>query len=197
MSPDGHFLVVIEKVPNNIDVYPINADGTLGAVVTTNSVAPGVFATVFNPSGKLIVSENQPGGGNKSSMSSYTINPDGTLTVITQSIPSLGDGNCWNVVTPDGKFVYADNSASSNIAGFSVTPGGVLEPIAGTIVRSYSPDATNLDMTITGDGKYLYTLNSGTGSIGVNIINSDGTLNALGDIEGLPKTVGFQGIAAL
>jgi NADP-dependent 3-hydroxy acid dehydrogenase YdfG len=48
-----------------------------------------------------------------------------------------------------------------------------------------------------GDGNYLYTLNSGTGSVGIYSINSDGTLSNPGDIEGLPKTVGFNGIAAL
>ena len=50
---------------------------------------------------------------------------------------------------------------------------------------------------ISGDGNYLYTLNSGTGSVGIYSINSDGTLSNPGDIEGLPKTVGFNGIAAL
>jgi 6-phosphogluconolactonase len=43
----------------------------------------------------------------------------------------------------------------------------------------------------------LFTLESGSGAIGVFSINSDGTVNPLGDIEGLPKTVGFNGIAAL
>ena len=52
-------------------------------------------------------------------------------------------------------------------------------------------------MTVSGDGKYLFNLQSGSGAIGVFSINSDGTLNQLGDIEGLPKTVGFNGIAAL
>jgi 6-phosphogluconolactonase (cycloisomerase 2 family) len=52
-------------------------------------------------------------------------------------------------------------------------------------------------MTVSGDGKFLYTLDSGTGSVSVYSINSDGTLNQLGDIEGLPKKAGFNGIAAL
>ena len=45
--------------------------------------------------------------------------------------------------------------------------------------------------------KFLYTLNSGTGSVGIYSVNSDGTLVSLGDIDGLPKAVGFNGIAAL
>jgi hypothetical protein len=47
-------------------------------------------------------------------------------------------------------------------------------------------------MAISGDGKYLFNLLGGIYSI-----NSDGTLTKFGDIEGLPKTAGFNGIAAL
>jgi hypothetical protein len=35
--------------------------------------------------------------------------------------------------------------------------------------------------------KFLYTLDSGSGSVSVYSINSDGTLNQLGGIEGLPE----------
>jgi 6-phosphogluconolactonase (cycloisomerase 2 family) len=197
VSPDGTMLVAIEKVPNNIDTFPIRPDGTLGPVVVNHSVTPGVFATVFTPNGKLIVSENQPDGTDVSSISSYTINANGTITAISQSIHTFGDGNCWNAVTPNGKYVYVDNSGTSSVAGFTVGSGGTLAPIAGTILSSNPDGTTNLDMSISGDGKYLFTLNSGTGSVGVYSIQSGGTLNNLGDIDGLPKTVGFNGIAAL
>ena len=196
VSPNGRTLAIIEKVPNNIDTFPIHPDGTLGTVVINHSRTPGTFAAVFTPSGKLIVSENQPDGTDISSISSYTINTDGTITAVSQSLPTRGDGNCWNVLTPDGRYVYADNSATSTIAGFAVAPDGTLTPIGGTIV-SYKPSGTtNLDIAASSDGKYLYTLNSGSGTVGISEIHSDGSLQDLGDIEGLPKTVGFNGIAA-
>lgn len=195
ISPDGSTLVVVEKVPNNIDTFPIHADGTLGPITVNHSVTPGVFATVFAPSGTLIVSENQPAG--VSTVSSYRINAGGTITAISQSLPSQGDGNCWNAVTPNGQFVYFDNSATSSIAGFSVGANGALKPIAGTILIAEPDGATNLDMSVSGDGAYLYNLNSGLGTLGIYGINSDGTLKDLGEVEGLPKTVGFNGIAAL
>lgn len=197
VSPDGTKLAVIEKASNSIDIFPINPNGTLGAVVANHSVTPGVFATAFAPNGNLIISENQPGGTDISSISSYTINTNGTVTATTQSLPTFGDGNCWNAITPNGKFVYVDNAGTFTVAGFSVAPNGALTPIAGTILATDPDGAANLDMTVSGDGKYLYTLNSGTGTIGVYSINSDGTLTSLGDIDGLPSTVGFNGIAAL
>jgi 6-phosphogluconolactonase len=197
VSPNGKTLVVIEKAPNNIDTFPIQPDGTLGPVVVNHSVTPGVFSTSFTPNGQLIVSEDQPDGTDVSSISSYTINANGTITAISQSLHTLGDGNCWNAITPNGAFVYADNSGTSTVAGFSVGSNGALAPIAGTILSTGPEGTANLDMTVSGDGKFLYTLDSGTGSVGVYSINYDGTLNQLGDIEGLPKTAGFNGIAAL
>jgi 6-phosphogluconolactonase (cycloisomerase 2 family) len=197
VSPDGKTLVVIEKIPNNIDTFPIQGDGTLGTVVINHSVTPGAFAAVFTPTGKLIVSENQPGGTDISSISSYTINPNGGIAAISQGLPTRGDGNCWNVITPDGNYVYVDNSATSTVAGFSVAPDGTLTPIAGTILGNNPAGTINLDLTTSIDGKFLYTINSGAGSISIYRINADGTLLNFGDIDGLPKTVGFNGIAAL
>ena len=197
VSPNGKWLIVIEKASNSIDVLPINPDGTLGTVANNHSVTPGVFATAFTSTGQLVVSENQPGGTDISSISSYAINSNGTLTAITQSLRTFGDGNCWNVISPNGKWVYVDNAGTFTVSGFSIGTNGALAPIAGTILSTLPDGVTNLDMTISGDGKYLFNLQSGAGAIGVYSINSDGTLNQLGDIEGLPKTAGFNGIAAL
>lgn len=197
VSPDGRTLAVIEKVPNNIDTFPIHPDGTLGAVVINHSVTPGAFAGVFTPKGQFIVSENQPNGTDVSSISSYAIHANGTITAVTQSLPTFGDGNCWNVITPKGSFVYADNSATTTIAGFSVAASGALEPIGSTIVGTRPAGTTNLDIAVSSDGRFLYTLNSGAGSISMFEIKSDGNLIDLGGIDGLPKTVGCNGIAAL
>jgi len=198
ISPNGQWLVVIEKASNSIDVFPIHPDGTLGNVVSNHSVTPGVFATLFTPNGQLIVSENQPNSGtNTSTISTYTINANGSLTAITQSIPTYGNGNCWNAITPNGKWVYVDNAATFTVAGFSIASSGALNPVANTILSTLPDGAFNLDMAISGDGTYLFNLLSGAGAIGVYTINPDGTLNQLGNIEGLPTTVGFNGIAAL
>ena len=198
VSPSGQTLVVIEKAPNNIDTFAIHPDGTLGTVVINPSVTPGVFAGVFTPNGQLVVSENQPSSGtDTSSISSYTINTNGTLTAISQSLPTVGNGNCWNAITPNGKYVYVDNSGTSTVAGFSVGSNGALTPIDGTVLFSNPEGTTNLDMATSGDGKFLYTMDTGAGAVGVYSIDSNGALTSLGDIDGLPKTVGFNGIAAL
>lgn len=198
VSPNGRTLVVIEKAPNNIDTFAIHPDGTLGTVVINHSVTPGVFAGVFTPNGQLIVSENQPDSGTEtSSISSYTINANGSLTAISQSLLTDGNGNCWNAITPNGKYVYVDNSATSSVAGFAVGSNGTLTPIAGTVLFTNPEGTTNLDMATSSDGKYLCTMDTGVGTISVYSIDSDGSVTKSADIDGLPKTVGFNGIAVL
>lgn len=150
VSPDGHWLVVIEKASNSIDVFPVQSDGTLGAVVGNTSVTPGAFATVFTPSGQLIVSENQPNSGtDTSSISSYTIDANGTLTPISHSLPTDGNGNCWNAISPNGTRVYVDNAGTFTVAGFSIASNGALTPIAGTVLSVLPDGANNLDITST------------------------------------------------
>jgi 6-phosphogluconolactonase len=198
ISPDGRFVAVTERLANNIDIFPVNADGTLGAAVANPSPGPGAFSARFAPDGKLIVSETgAPGGGNDSAISSYTVQANGTLTAVSQSVATLGAANCWNAITPNGSFVYASNAGSSNIAGFSIGTQGILTPIGGTIVGSNPQGSVNLDIAVSGDGQYLFTLNATVGTVGVFPISSDGTLGQPSEFQGLPPAAGENGIAAL
>jgi 6-phosphogluconolactonase (cycloisomerase 2 family) len=193
-SPDGRFLAVTERLTNDIDVFPVNSDGTLGNIVTFKQAGAGTFSLSFAPNSALIVSET--GGANGSATSSYAVQPNGTLSVISQSVPSDGAANCWNAITPDGRFVYVSNAGSSTIAGYAIGASGTLTPLPGTVVGTNPTGATNLDITVSGDGKFLYALNSGSGTIGIFAIHGDGTLSRLPAAEGITANVGFNGIAA-
>ena len=197
VSPNGRFLAVVERLANNIDIFPIHADGTPGAAVVNASPGPGAFSARFAPNGKLIVSETGPAGGqNASAISSYTVNSDGTITAVSQSVPTLGAANCWNAFTPDGRFVYASNAGTSNISGFAIGLDGSLTPIGNTVVGSNPPGSVNLDIAVSSDGDSLFTLNATAGTIGVFPIRSDGTLDQPTELQGLPVHAGENGIAA-
>jgi 6-phosphogluconolactonase (cycloisomerase 2 family) len=197
-SPDGQFLVVTERVANNIDVFHVQPDGTLSPIVVNANPAPGTFSVAFAPNGAAIVSETGPAGAtNGSAISSYKINPNGTLTAVTQSLATFAAGNCWNAITPDGTRVYVSNSGSDNVSGFNIGKDGTLTPIAGTVLGNNPSGSHNVDIAVSANGKYLYTINSQSGNIGVFAINQDGTLTSLGQAGNLPKSVGFNGIAAL
>jgi 6-phosphogluconolactonase len=198
VSPNGEFLSVTERVPNNIDTFRISPNGTLTPIVVNKSTAPGVFAAGFAPDGKLIVSETGPAGGvNESAISSYSILPNGSLSPVSQSVPTFGNANCWNAVAPNGKWVYVSNAGSGTISGFAIGQNGALTPIAGTVVGTNPEGSTNLDIAASGDSRYLFTLNSGTGTIGVFAIQSNGALTSVEEVGGLPESAGLNGIAAL
>src|SRR5579863_4225341 len=194
ISPDGQFVAVTERLTNNIDVFKVLADGTLSSIVINPSVGPGAFSVSFTPSGDAIVSET--GGANGSAVSSYAVLGDGMLSPISSSVPTLGAANCWNAVTPDGRFVYVSNAGSSTISGFSIAAGGSLSTLSGTVVGANPTGATNLDITVSTDGKFLYTLNSQNGTIGIFAIQKDGTLKSAGTVGGITPNSGFNGIAA-
>lgn len=206
ISPDGQFVVVIEQLvdptsttqkSNNIDTFRIRPDGTLGPIVENPSPGPGAFSSAFTPDGTLIVTEAgtlaQPTAG----ISSYNIQHDGTITTITQSVPTGGLAACWNVITPSSKFVYAVNAGTSNISGFSIAGNGALAPIGSTIVASNPQNSASLDVAVSSDGQLLFNLNPGSGTIGVFGIQTDGTLSTQTPISIGPNTIAFSGIAAL
>ena len=102
------------------------------------------------------------------------------------SLPTLGAANCWNVVTPDGRFVYMSNAGTASIAGFEIGARGTLRPIGSTIVGVNPAGSANLDIAISADGRFLYSLNAGTGAVGMFAIVRDGSLVNLGTQGGLP-----------
>jgi 6-phosphogluconolactonase len=197
-SPNGRLLLVTEKTTNRIDAFPVQSDGSLGDLVENSSAGPGVFALSFTPRAFLIVSEVGPGAPNEAAMSSYSVNPDGAITVISQSVPTLGTANCWNAITPNGRYAYASNAGSSTISGFSIGPQGQLTGVGSTVVAANPPGSTNIDIAISSDGLFLYSLNSASGDIAGFAINpSSGLLVGLGTVaSGLPQAGGLNGIAA-
>ena len=196
-SPDGRFLAVTERLTNRVDVFLVQADGTLSPVVENGSAGPGAFSVQFAPNGTALVSETGAAGVvNGSAATSYAVHANGTLSPISASIPTLGAANCWSTITPDGHFAYFSNAGSSSIAGFALGADGTLTPLPGTVVGSNPSGSINLDITVSADGKFLFTLNTGSGTIGIFAIQKDGTLVNAGSAEGFAPHSGFNGIAA-
>src|SRR3984885_12325577 len=80
-SRNGQFLLVTERLTNNIDVFRVKSDGTLAPVVLNPSPGAGAFSVSFAPNGDAIVSETGLATAtNGSAVSSYSILPNGTLS---------------------------------------------------------------------------------------------------------------------
>jgi 6-phosphogluconolactonase len=196
-SPDGQFLIVTEQKTNNLDVFKVLSDGSLSQATITASVGLGAFSARFTRNDVALVSETGSSEPNSSAISSYSVQSNGTLTPISRSVPTLGSTNCWNVVTPDGRFVYVSNAGSGSISGFAIGSGGTLTPIPGTTLAINPAGSSNIDIAVSADGKFLYSLNAGTGAVGIFAIQpTNGTLTDLGTAGNLPAAAGLNGIAA-
>ena len=194
-NPNGSFLAVTERVANQIVVFPVQADGATGTPVANNSHGNTPFSEAFTPAGVLVVVESAgaPGGG--AAASSYSIADDGTLQLISGSVPSQGGGACWNILTRDGKFSVLTNAGSSNETLYLVSETGQLSFLN---ITSAGPNTTPLDTALTANGLFIYTLDGAAGSISeFRLDESSQTLTLLGTISaGLTANSGLQGLAA-
>ena len=196
-SPDGQFLLVAEKLNNNIDLFPVQNNGTLGTLVANASAGPGLFGVLFAPNGTALTTQTGPAGSSgESAISSYAVESSGSLSTTSANVPTDASATCWHVVTPNGKFVYTSNPGSGTISGFSLASNGTLTPIGSTVVATLPAGSANLDIAVSADGKFLYTVDSGTGTVSVLSINSDGTVTIDNDVPGLTANAGYNGIAA-
>jgi 6-phosphogluconolactonase len=197
-SPNGQFLVVTERATNKIDFFQVQADGTLSPVIVNTDQEPGTFSAIFAPNGALLVSETGPAGGSDAStISSYSLLANGTLSPISAGVATLGNANCWNAATPNGRWVYVSNAASSTISGFHIGTDGSLTPIGATVLGINPTGSGNLDIAVTADSQFLYSLNSGSGAIGVFEIQQEGgALVNLSEDPVISAKSGFNGIAA-
>jgi 6-phosphogluconolactonase len=87
-SPDGSLLVVTEKGPNTIGVYPVSATGLLGAGAFYASSGMTPFGFSFGKRSQLFVSEAWGGAPNASTVSSYDVSDSGSLLSIDPVVPN-------------------------------------------------------------------------------------------------------------
>lgn len=87
-SPDGRFLVVVERLTNDIDVFSVHGDSTPSPTVINPSAGPGAFSVSFAPDGGALVSETGPSTEpTGSAISSYKTAANGTLTPSCNTCP--------------------------------------------------------------------------------------------------------------
>ena len=191
----GDRLVVTEKATNVIATYKLDAAGRAEAGVFSPSSGQTPFGFAFR-NNVLIVSEAFGGAPNASVSSSYRILSNGSLGVISGSVPTTETAACWIVVTGNGRYAYASNTASGTITGYGVSPIGRLERLDDNGETAVVGAGTGpIDMALSENSRYLYVLNSGTETIRVLRVRSNGSLTTVdGGVDGLPN--GAAGLIA-
>jgi len=203
-SPDGRVLLVTHKTTNvlltpqnAIDAFTVGPDGYASALPIRNaSFGLRPFSLAPRNDGKLVVVESFNAAPNVSAASSYQLNPDGTITVITGSVQNGQTDVCWVVITPDGRYVFAANFGSGTISSYSIAPSGALNLLNGAAAL-LGATSQPVDLSLSADGRYLYLLLRGTGAVAAFRIEGNGSLTPLGVVAGgLPVADGASGLAA-
>lgn len=203
-SPNGRLLVVPHKgtdllltPPNAIDVFTVDANGYASAEPIRNaSVGLRPFALAFRKDGKLAMIEAVNGGANLSTASSYQLNADGTLKVISASVPNGQTDSCWLELSKDERYAFTANFSSGTISSYNFEPSGALTLIKGA--AAFLGEASEpVDLSLSADGRYLYQLLRGPGAVAAFRIEKGAELTPLGVIAGgLPVGDGVSGLAA-
>ncbi|BDI30249.1 hypothetical protein CCAX7_23000 [Capsulimonas corticalis] len=192
-SPDGTVLAATERLTNRIDTFPISAGGAAGPALLNNSAGRTPFSLTFTPQGALVVAEaaGNPAGG--AALSSYAVQSNDLLSVLTPSAPTGFAAACWVVATADGNYAYAANAGSSQISIAAIGDNGALTILgsAGT-----GPGSTPLDLALSSNNRYLYALTAGAGTISAFRVQGNGGLAALAATPSLPAASGQNGLAA-
>ena len=193
-TPDGAHVIVTTKANNAIDVFNINR-GRLSAPIENAAASPVPFAVSFDSAGRLAVAN----AGN-SSVSTYTVGPDGTLDTITAGVEDGQAALCWLVGT--GDVLFGGNAGSSTISAFAVDGDGHASLTGtpdGVVAHTGGGSGGTIDLAITRDGGLLYAENAFAGSVEGYQIQPDHTLSLVATATGLPQFNGhgMEGLVAL
>lgn len=179
-NADGDVLVVTEKATNLIDTFTVDGNGVAGLANTYASAGLTPFGFAFAKRDQIIVSEAAGGAPDQSSVSSYQLGKDGSLSVISPAVATTETAACWQIVSNDGRFTYTTNAGSDSISGYSIDFDGSLTLLDadGRTVKT-GDDTGPLDMGFSADGYNLYTLNGRSDTIGVFKVEDNGDLSPM------------------
>jgi 6-phosphogluconolactonase len=188
-NTDGDVLVVTEKATNLIDTFTVDSNGVAGPVSTHASSGTTPFGFAIGKRDQVIVSEAAGGAPDQSSVSSYQLGKDGSLTVISPSVGTTETAACWAIVSHDGRFTYTTNAGSGTISGYHIGFDGSLALLdANGRTGITGKDTGPLDMAFSNDGRNLYTLNGQSDTIGVFKVKDTGGLAALNSHIDVPAS---------
>jgi len=188
-GPNGKNLIVTEKGTDQVDVFPVNSDGTLGDASVQPSSGMRPFGFAFSPMGTLIVSEAEGGFPMRATVSSYALS-DSQLAPISAKVSDGQTAACWVAIT--GQTAWVVNTGTATVSSYAIGPDGKLHLVKGA-AASTGAGSVPTDVAASSDGTVIYVLESALGGVAGYRV-SGGSLTPLFNKTGLPYTI--AGIAA-
>jgi 6-phosphogluconolactonase len=188
----GTQLVVTEKNTNRISTYSVHADGLTSDVSSHPAIGITPFGFGFDNHDQLLVTDAFGGAAGQSAVTSFNLTDAGSLSLIDGPVGTTQTSACWLTITNNGKYCYAANTGSGTISGYSISSGRLtlLNANGITAVTGTTPG----DIGLSDNSKFLYNVNSTSHTITEFRVNDNGSLDAIGSVNGLP--VGVAGVAA-
>ncbi len=201
-SPDGRLLLVTHKTTNvllppknAIDVFRVRDDGTtrpLPRREASHGLRP--FSLDFRNNRQLLVVESFNAAPAASAVSSYRVGSEGSLDVISGSIPNRQTDACWVVITKDDRYAYVANFGSGTISSYKFDSTGKVR-LLDAKAASFGINSQPVDLNLAAKSRYLYLLLRGTGGVAALKIQDDGGLSRQGLVTGgLPVADGASGL---
>ena len=181
---DGDLLAVTEKATNRVLTFTVDGDGLLSQARIQDSPSPTPFGFAFGRRDQLLVSEAVGGAAGASTLSSYRLNGDASVDVVSAAVPSGQSAACWVVITRDGRYAYVSNTASGNLSTYGLGNGAATLTTAISATTGAGSGPT--DMALDRNSRFLYVLNNTT--IGAFRVGDDGALTRIEDqpLSGVP-----------
>jgi len=163
LNGDNTRLAGMRVTTSLIDSFVLDRSGRPHAAPGSPYAAQGLgpFGSQFRPTDpdQLFV-DNAHNGTGLGTVSAYDDLPDGTLSAVGGSpFADFQTAPCWQVISPDGRYLYALDTGSAEISSYAISRDGTLTLMGNTPV-STTAGVTGTDVTLSPDGRTLY-LNMG------------------------------------
>ncbi|PCJ96520.1 MAG: 6-phosphogluconolactonase [Flavobacteriaceae bacterium] len=172
-SKDNTLLYVADLGIDEIVMYPVDANGTLGdkQLALKMDAGDGPRHFIYHPTKNIVFMVNEL----SSSVTAAAINATTGVFEKIDKQSTLPDGfnernACADIhITKNGKFLYASNRGHNSIAVFSVAENGTLKRLETTHVEGDWPRS----FALSPDEKFLLVANKNTDNITVFSINQE------------------------
>jgi len=175
----GNRLVGTLVNTSQIDSFVVRPDGLLRAAAGSPFTAQGLgqIGAEFSPTRphQLFVSNAHNGAG-LGTVSAFRDGFGGELSSVGSSpYPDGQTAPCWVEISHDGRYLFAVNTASSNISSYAINRDGSLTLIGSTPIRDGGGD---IDARLSPDGRTLSVDGAGSHIVSVFAVNG-GSLTEL------------------
>jgi len=172
----GGLIYVLNAGSDNIAGFTHNRKGKLVAIPNSKKNLSGKETAAaqisFSPNGRALVA---------SSVSSYSVNNNGRVSLLDGPFALNSTGACWVAVARDNRTVFVTNTGSNTISAVNANNRGRISSRATT--RAV---AGPLDVALDDRSEYLYVLAGGSDEILTYEVGNRGRLSQIDTDGGLP-----------